>query len=267
MDERLEANRENWDARVAVHVGSRFYDVEGWLAERPGPPAREVEVLGDLTGRRLVHLQCHFGLDTLQWARAGAHVVGVDFSPAAIATAVALASRAGLAERARFVCADVYDAPAAVGETFDVVYVSLGALCWLPEVRPWASVVAKLLAPGGRLYLHDVHPLAQSLDDDRRVTYGYFEDVNHPYVDDERRTYTDGPDLAATRNYQWNHGVGEIVGALLDEGLVLDSLVEHDWTVFAHFPWLVESPPGHFTAPDGPAVPLTFTLVAHRPAM
>src|SRR5205823_12489105 len=118
----------------------QFYDVEGWLREARGPRLWETAVVGDVSGLRLVHLQCHFGLDTLAWARAGASVTGVDFSAVAIAQAAEVAERAGLAERARFVCADVEHAASALdGETFDIAYVSLGALCWLPSVERWAT--------------------------------------------------------------------------------------------------------------------------------
>ena len=268
MEPRFEANRANWDERVGVHTRSAFYDVEGWLRDAPGPRQRERDALGDVDGATLVHLQCHFGMDTLQWARAGALVTGVDFSPPAIETATALAQRAGLSERARFVCANVYDAVAALeGERFDVVYVSLGALCWLPDVAEWGRVVAALLAPGGRLYLHDVHPFTFSFDDDgERVIYGYFEESDSPFVADENTTYTDGGLLSSTRTYEWNHALGEIVAAVLAPGLVLDALTEHDWTDYRAFPWLEEVTPGNFTVPRGrPRIPLTFTLLAHSP--
>jgi SAM-dependent methyltransferase len=167
VDERLAANRANWNDRTRVHLESEFYDVDGWL--RDGRPLRvyESEALGDVGGLSLLHLQCHFGLDTLTWARHGARVTGLDFSDEAIEAARDLAQRAGLDDRARFVCSDVYDATSALGhETFDIVYVSLGALCWLPSVDRWAEQVAALVAPGGRFYIHDVHPLAWALADD-----------------------------------------------------------------------------------------------------
>jgi SAM-dependent methyltransferase len=266
VEPHFEANRANWDERVGVHARSAFYDVEGWLRDAPGPRQRELDALGDVTGMTLLHLQCHFGMDTLRWARAGALVTGVDFSPIAVETAIALAQRAGLSERARFVCANVYDAPEALeGENFDVVYVSLGALCWLPNVAGWSRVVAALLAPGGRLYVHDVHPFTFCFDDDgERLIYGYFEEADHPFVSDEASTYTDGAPLSSTRTYEWNHALGEIIASLLARGLVLDALIEHDWTVYRAFPWLDEMTPGHFVCPSGrPQIPLTFTLLAH----
>ncbi len=259
------ANRANWDDRVPVHLASRFYDVEGWLDGRPGPRAREVRALGGVAGLDLVHLPCHIGLDTLAWADAGARVTGLDFSAPAVAAARDLARRAGLEARATFVTADVHDAVAVLGAgRFDIVYVSLGALCWLPSVDRWADQVAGLLRPGGRLHLHDVHPLAWALaDDSRTVEHTYFEEPD-PFVADSPATYTDAVrPLIHTRSFEWNHGLGEVVGALVDRGLRIDSLVEHDWTVHQRFPWLVEAAPGEWTSPPGtPRLPLTFTVVA-----
>ena len=268
MDERIAANRANWDARTPVHLASQFYDVEGWLAEARGPRPDEANALGDVTGLRLVHLQCHIGLETLGWARAGADVVGLDFSPAAVTAAQYLARRAGLADRAKFVCADVNDAVATLGGgCFDVVYVSLGALCWLPSVKRWASQVAALLAVAGRVFVHDVHPLSCALGDDEAVfEHSYFEEPTGVMYDDGGM-YTDGDPLVEHRQtFEWNHGIGEIVTALIGEGLVLDSLVEHDWTRYQRFPWLAVDDGGRWTASASqPRIPLSFTLMAHRP--
>jgi SAM-dependent methyltransferase len=267
MDDWLAANRANWDDRTGIHLASRFYDVEGWLREERKPRPREVSALGDVTGLRLLHLQCHFGLDTLAWARAGAEVTGLDFSPVAIASAEDLARRAGLTDRSTFVCADVFDAVDALDHaTFDVVYVSLGALCWLPSVDRWAAQVGALVAPGGRFYLHDGHPIAWALADDNLCfAHGYFEE-SEPYVDDSDVTYTDADrPLASRRSYEWNHGIGEIVTALVRNGLRLDWLTEHDWTDFPRFPWLTVDGEGRWFAPEGPRVPLSFTLLARRP--
>ncbi len=270
VDDALAANRAWWDAAVPVHLASDFYDVEGWLAQGRGPRPREVAVLGDVTGLDLVHLQCHFGKDTLAWARAGATVTGLDFSPAAIDAARALAERAGLADRADFVCAPVAGAVDALGaRTFDIVYVSLGALCWLPDIDGWSTQVAALLRSGGRLFLHEAHPLSLAMDgDDLTVVYPYFEQAA-PYPDAEPGTYADMTAVEALPGditYGWNHSLGEIVGALLARGLRLDRLDEHDWTSFARFPWLVETGEEEFVTPEGRVrVPLSFTLMASRP--
>lgn len=209
----------------------------------------------------------------MAWARAGAQVTGVDFSPVAIEAAQDLARRAGLAERATFVRSNVDDAVGALGgATFDIVYVSLGALCWLPSVARWAEVVAALLAPGGRLYLHDVHPLGYALsDDDLSIAYSYFEEAE-PDVFNDPETYTDQDRaLEHPRSYEWNHSLGELVNALITRGLEITRLTEHDWTVWQRWPWLVPVPdpgsdrPRWANPPDLPRVPLTFTLLARRP--
>jgi SAM-dependent methyltransferase len=267
MDKWLATNRANWDDRAAIHVTSKFYDIDGWLRDKPGPPALERDALGDVEGLSLVHLQCHIGTDTLRWARVGATVTGVDFSMAAVREATTLAQRAGLAERARFLCANVYDAPDVLaGERFDVVYVSLGSLCWLPRIEGWAQVVARLLKPGGRLYLHDVHPFSNCLDDDgERFTFGYFE-TTEPLIFESDQTYTDGGALTSTTTFEWNHSFSDLFGALRFNGLLVDAFDELDWTVWAQFPWLEESGDGTWTIPHGhPRIPLAFTLVAHRP--
>jgi 2-polyprenyl-3-methyl-5-hydroxy-6-metoxy-1,4-benzoquinol methylase len=260
-------NRASWDQRVPVHVASEFYDVDGWLRRHRGPRPDESAALGDVSGLDLVHLQCHFGLDTLAWARAGARVTGLDFSEPAIEQARVLAARAGLEDLAGFVCANVYDAVAALDHrTFDVVYVSLGSLSWLPSVDRWASVAAALVRPGGRLFIHDVHPLSNALGhDDLVVEHTYFEDPE-PYVDDSGFTYTDGTyPVPMERNYSWNHSLGEIVTAVVDRGLVLEGLEEHDWTSFARFSWLVREADQRYVLPAGrPRIPLSFSLLARR---
>ena len=181
--------------------------------------------------------ECLFGMDALQFARAGASVVGVDFSPLAIDAARDLAVRAGLADRARFVCGDVTEAPALLGgERFDVAYVSLGSLCWLPSIDAWAEAVAGVLDSLGTLYLFDVHPLARCLDDDgERVARGYFEEPD-AQRDDFGYTYTDGERLAHTTTYEWGHGLAQLLWALSDRGLALRRFEEHDWTVFRPVP-------------------------------
>jgi SAM-dependent methyltransferase len=267
VDERFAVNRANWDERTAIHLGSRFYDVEGWLREERGPRAFEAEVLGDVAGLRLLHLQCHFGLDTLAWARAGARVTGLDFSTEAIDAARDLAVRAGLDGLATFVCADVLDAVDALDHaTFDVVYVSIGSLTWLPSVDRWARQVGALVAPGGRLYVHDVHPFGLTLAfDESRVERTYFEEPDS-HISESGITYADGSQrLERRRAYWWNHGIGETVTALVRHGLRLEWLTEHDWTLFEQFPWLVERDGRWVHPPSAPRIPLTFSMLATRP--
>ncbi|WP_062216317.1 bifunctional 2-polyprenyl-6-hydroxyphenol methylase/3-demethylubiquinol 3-O-methyltransferase UbiG [Streptomyces sp. NBRC 109706] len=264
-DHWLRINRENWDDRVRVHAGSDFYDLPGFRAG--DDPLRPVEVaeVGDVTGLRLLHLQCHMGQDTLAWARRGAFVTGVDFSSAAIGVARGLADELGLADRARFVVSDVYEAPTALdGERFDVVYTGVGALVWLPDLTRWARVVASSLTMGGFLYLAEFHPVSDVLGEDgSRVEFDYFD--GSPERVDYPHTYTDGPPLGKTVSVQWRHQLGEVVTALASAGLRIDFLRERPDTLFQRYSSLERRPSGEFAFPEGrPRVPLMYALRATR---
>ena len=260
-----ELNRANWDDRVPVHLASEFYDLDGFRAGATSLRPFEVAEVGDVAGKRLVHLQCHVGLDTLSWARNGALVTGLDFSEPAIEAARSLA--ADLHIGASFVTADVYDAVTALdGRRFNVVYTGVGALVWLPDIPRWAQLVAALLDPGGFLYLLEGHPFAQVLDDAQGavVVGDYFD--SRPQVADEPCTYTDGPVLEHTRSIWFQHRLGEIVTALASAGLRIDFLRERDFDFFQRFDSL-ERHGAEYRFPAGrPRVPMTFSLRATRPA-
>ena len=259
-----ELNRQWWDERVPLHVESAFYDLDAFRAGAEPPYAVwALDELGDVGGLDLVHLQCHIGTETLALARRGARVTGVDFSEPAIQQARALA--AGLGLDANFVQADVHDAMAALGRTYDVVFTGGGALNWLPSVRRWAGVVAELLRPGGFLYLAEFHPLALVFaKGEQRVAYPYLEH-EEPILIDDPGTYADrDAPTVHNRTTEWNHGLGEVVTALVDAGLVLERLQERV-TIFYDFTgWLVERSPGVWAAPEG-ELPLLYSLRARRP--
>ena len=240
--EYLELNRANWEDRVPAHVASADYAVQRFLDD----PAFlsdvvrfDLPLLGDVSGLRGVHLQCHIGTDTISLARLGASMTGLDFSGAAVAEAARLAAAVGA--DASFVEADVYDAAGILRPgSFDLVYTGVGALTWLPDIRRWGRVVADLLRPGGRLFIRDGHPMLFTLDVDGDgrlvVTDPYFETA-HARVSDYAGTYvqTDRA-MEHTVTHWWNHGIGETVTALLDAGLVLTGLAEHDtvpWRPFS----------------------------------
>ena len=267
LDRYGEANRSHWDETVALHAASDFYGVDRFLAGESKLLDLDRQSLGDVDGKSLLHLQCHFGLDTLSWAREGAVVTGLDFSPAAVTKARQLAAQTGI--DARFVEADVYDAPTVISDRFDIVYVNVGALTWLSDVPAWARVCAEMLRPGGLLYVHDVHPMLFTLDDERSdqlvVRYPYFErseplrfEDDHDYAE---RTAT----FQHRERYEWPHSLSEIVSAVLAAGLTLDQLREHDWAVWPALPGMIEDPPGIWRIPANP-LPLTFSLLAHKPA-
>jgi SAM-dependent methyltransferase len=268
------ANEALWDAWTAVHSTGEFYDLagfrEGGIRLRP----YELEMVGDVTGKSLLHLQCHFGIDTLSWARLGAVVTGADLSPAGVKLARSLAVELGFPE-ARFVRSNVYDLPDALEGTFDIVYTSRGVLGWLPDVRAWARVVAHFVAPGGRFFITEIHPVAQVFEDEGvapgelRLVYPYWEHAK-PLTFEVKGSYADpaadvGDDLT---EHSWDHGLGEIVSALIDAGLRIDALVEHpflDWKV----DFLVEDGDnGRWRLPPdaGGELPLMFSLLASKPA-
>ena len=271
MDDYCALNRANWDERAPAHAASPDYGFARFVAD----PAYLSDVvrfdlprLGDVRGLRGVHLQCHIGTDTLSLARLGARMTGLDFSPASLAEARRLAERAGAA--VDFVEADVYEAAGVLGRAaFDLVYTGIGALGWLPDVLRWAAVVADLLRPGGRLFLREGHPMLWALDDRRRdgllaVEYPYFE-REEPLVWDQGGTYVQTDVIFVhTVTHEWNHGLGEIVSALLGGGMELTGLVEHDSVPWEALPGLMERlDGGEWRLIDRPwRLPHSYTLQA-----
>src|SRR6266851_277231 len=268
-DEFIAANRSNWDERVPIHRRDRsgFYAVERFLAGEKELHAIVLGELGDVAGKRVIHLQCHFGLDTLILARHGAIVTGLDFSPAAIEEARRLAAETGLT--AEFVCANVYDARRAVAGEFDIAYVTWGTICWLPDVAGWAQTIASLLRPGGYLYFADAHPNMLILEErDGRLVHEYPIDTpaECPLVFDGIHTYSEDPTpLAATRTYEWIHSLSRVVDALIGAGLILDFLHEHPTLPWPPFPICVRGEDRLWHLPDGvPAFPLSYSLRATK---
>jgi ubiquinone/menaquinone biosynthesis C-methylase UbiE len=268
-----EANRALWEAWTAVHAEGEFYDLAGFRAGGIRLRDEEIEAVGDVRGKTLLHLQCHFGIDTLSWARLGATVTGADFSPAAIRLARELAADLGFAD-ARFVESNVYDLPANLDGEFDVVYTSRGVLGWLPDIAGWARVVARFVKPGGIFYISEAHPVFQAFENEGvepgelRLAYPYWEHRD-PLVFEVHGSYADPTaDVGEQREHGWDHGLGEIVTALIDAGLVLEWLRESpelDWAA----DFLVETAPGSGRYRLPPEVkgelPLMFSLRARKP--
>jgi SAM-dependent methyltransferase len=266
-----EANRANWDERVDVHLKATGYDLSALRAGRGRLNAIEEAELGPVRGLRVLHLQCHFGRDSLTLAQRGAEVVGLDFSPA-IETARKLADELGLAARARFVEADLYDGPRAIPEpaSFDRVFVTWGAIIWLPDIARWAQVVAHFLKVGGALYLAEGHPSALVFDDMTRMPDGmpgYFAPYfgRAPIVADDPRDYSDpSARLTNARQYNWIHPLGDLIAGLNAAGLRIEWLHEHDCVPWRMFDCLVKDSSGLYRWPDKPWLPLAFSLSAIR---
>ena len=273
VEDYAELNRASWDERAPAHAASRDYAVDQFASD-PGHLSEVVRfdlpLLGDIGGLRCIHLQCHIGTDTVSLARLGADMTGLNFSPASLVEARRIASLAGA--DVRFVEAEVYDAAGALGpEPFDLVYTGIGALCWLPDIARWARVVAGLLRPGGRLFIREGHPMLWALDDVRpdgllAVEYPYFERAE-PSVFYEGGTYVE-TEVVFTHNrtHEWNHGLGEIVTALMNAGMGLTGLVEHDSVPWDALPGQMEPVGGgEWRLADRPwRLPHTYTLQAVR---
>ena len=233
MDALLQTNRQNWNERVPIHRDSAFYDLAGFKAGKLSLRPIEREELGDVSGRSLLHLQCHFGMDTLSWARLGAQVTGVDFSDQAIALAQSLSEELNIP--ARFICSDIYALPEVLTDRFDIVFTSYGVLVWLPDLQRWAETIAHLLQPNGTFYIVDEHPFAKTIADageasQPQLAYPYF--AREPMRCEDSGSYAE-PHAKTVHNvsYEWQHTLGDIINALIASGLRLDYL--HEFPVAA----------------------------------
>jgi SAM-dependent methyltransferase len=272
MDTPMDVNREHWDEATEIHARGNVYGIEDFKAGRCQLHRIEVAELGDVTGKTLLHLQCHFGLGTLSWARRGAVVTGVDFSPKAIALARSLA--AGLGIDARFVESNVYDLPSALAGRFDVVFCSYGVLCWLPDLRRWAEIVAHYLEPGGIFYIAEAHPFIRVFPMDNDIADGstelrpYFSYFHDPagtrWAPDT--DYADEASRYTTTEHTWQHSMGDLVNALIGAGLRIDFLHEFSHCVWKVVAFMEPAEGGGWRLPARvPPLPTMFSIKATKP--
>lgn len=239
----LEVNLAHWNQNVPHHLASEFYQMEAFKAGADSLNDIEKDALGYVAGKSLLHLQCHFGQDTLSWARKGATVTGIDFSDAGIATARALSSE--LEIPAAFVQSDVYELPQHLEGQFDIVFTSYGAIGWLPDMARWAGVVRHFLKPGGTFLIAEFHPVLFTFDDDfEKIHYSYFNRA--PIVFEVNGTYADPQAPIRSTGCSWNHPLSDVIGALLQQGLQLELFQEFDYSPYNCFPNLVEVAPGKY---------------------
>ncbi|MGI9585180.1 MAG: class I SAM-dependent methyltransferase [Acidimicrobiia bacterium] len=266
-------NVANWNERAPIHAASDLYDLNGLVADNRQLSSIvefDRDYLGDLTGKTLLHPQCHIGTDTLSLARLGAQVTGLDFSSASLEVARELAMRMGI--NARFVESEIYEAPSVLAETFDIVYTGVGAIGWLPDIVRWAEVMATFCKPGGMFYIREGHPMLWALDDEREdgqlvVTEPYFETLT-PGTWDQPTTYTGPEHLEHSVSHSWNHGIGEIITALMGAGFRIDLFEEHKFVDWKALPHMIESR-SHRAAWELPPeqkdkVPLMYSVLATR---
>lgn len=239
----LDHNKALWNEKTRHHVDSGFYAQEAFLGGASSLKQIELDLLGNVTGSTVLHLQCHFGQDSLSLARMGASVTGADLSDKAIEKATALAAELKL--DARFVCSDLYSLPAVLDDRFDTVFTTYGVLGWLPDMRRWAAVVAHFLKPGGRLILVEFHPAVWMFDNDfTHIAYSYFN--KETIVEHESGTYADRSAPIQLPSVSWNHPLGDVLQALIDAGLRIDVFREYDWSPYNCFSNTVETGPGMF---------------------
>jgi 2-polyprenyl-3-methyl-5-hydroxy-6-metoxy-1,4-benzoquinol methylase len=263
----LKDNLKLWDERVSVHLDTAFYGMEAFRKGASSLTHIEVQALGDVRGKRLLHLQCHFGQDTLSWARLGADVTGVDFSPQAIAAAKKLSAE--LQVPANFVQSDVYALPEVLDDTFDVVFTSYGVLKWLPDIDRWGQIVARYLRPGGTFFMVEFHPFIYVFDYEQatRIAHTYFVGAE-PISYDENGTYADmhAGSTTTRRAHSWPHPVSRVIGALLAAGLRIDGFDEYPYSTLGCFPFVREEAPQRFVHHTHPGmVPLLYSIKASRP--
>ena len=270
MPTEIQANRRLWDAWTDLHYQSEFYGVRKFREGGLSLPACDTEAVGPVEGLSLLHLQCHFGLDTLSWARLGARATGLDFSGRSIAKARELADECDLP--VRFVEAEIAEAPQVIGETFDWVVTTAGVLPWLPDLRAWSRTIAALLRPGGRFYLREFHPVSQTLDQEAGAAgnpifrYPYFP-TGQPICSGSTGSYAVPDHPVETVGYEWPHTVAEVVQALLDAGLRLTGMREFAHTTYRSLPWLVQDNGGDWRWPGENAfLPLMYAIQAVKPA-
>lgn len=233
----FEANLKRWNELVDVNAKSKSYDLEGFKFGNSSLRPVEIEELGDVEGKTFLHMQCHFGMDTLSWARKGARVTGIDFSDKAIELAKSLSSELNIP--AKFIQSNIYDIPNVINAKYDIVYTSYGVLCWLPDLYKWAEVIEYSLKPGGIFYVIDNHPFGNIIDENRepfQVGYDYFRE-GEPYNFNDTESYAD-PEavLNNTSNFQWFHTISDILNSLLKANLEIEYLHEFPEMYFQMHP-------------------------------
>jgi SAM-dependent methyltransferase len=242
-DEYLEINRASWNKRIDSHYQSDFYDVASFLKGKTSLNSIEAALLPNLQGKKVLHLQCHFGQDTLSLARLGAEVVGVDLSDKAIAQARELNEACKL--NARFICCDIYSLEEHLDEQFDLVFSSYGTIGWLPDLEKWANLIARYLKPGGQLVFAEFHPVVWMFDNDfKKVEYSYFK--ADPIIEKQQGTYAAKEERIEIETISWNHSLAEVLGSLFGAGLQLETFQEFDYSPYNCFANTVEIAPGKF---------------------
>ena len=263
------ANKQLWDefAKMHYNLENDDYNVKVFLEGYSTLKPYELKEMGNVQGKSLLHLQCHFGLDTLSWAREGAIVTGVDFSSDGIRLANLLTQRTKL--KATFIESNIYDLPNKLSENFDIVYTSIGVLCWLQDIKEWAKVIAHFLKKGGFFYIADAHPFCKVFDNetanikDLQIHFNYFHDPKPMEFIADGSYAPDTPKIEPKKEYEWTHTISDIINSLIRADLRIEFLNEYPFTVGKRFPFMERGPDGYYQLKNQKAeIPLLFTLKA-----
>lgn len=258
----LEINRNSWNNRTESHLKSEFYDLKGFLNGNTSLNDIELNLLGDLQGKSVLHLQCHFGQDTISLGRLGAEVTGVDLSDRAIESARQLAHETQ--SNANFICCDIYDLPNHLDKQFDIVYTSYGTIGWLPDLDKWAKVVSQFLKPHGQFIFVEFHPVVWMFDDNfETIGYRYFN--SGAIIETENGTYADR-NAEITQSYvTWNHGLSEVMNSLIKNGLEINSLDEFDYSPYNCFNKTIEFEPKKYRIEHlDNKIPMVYSVTATK---
>ena len=262
MENYLDINRNLWNAKVDSHLKSDFYFVKEFLQGRTSLNSIELKLLGDIKGKKILHLQCHFGQDSISLSRLGAKVTGIDLSDKAIEAAKNLAKQCGT--DTEFIISDVYDLPNVLDQEFDIVYTTYGTIGWLPDLEKWAEVISHFLKPGGQLIFVEFHPVVWMYDNDfASEKYSYFNEET--IIETNEGTYADKTADLANVEVSWNHSLSEVLTSLLTKNLVLQKFQEYNWSPYPCFQHIEEIEKGKYQIPQfGNKIPLVYSIIAQQ---
>ena len=262
MKDYSEINREWWNEVTPIHSKSKLYDLASFRKGKTSLNSTEIKELGNVKGKSLLHLMCHFGMDTLSWARKGAVVTGVDISDDSIKLAQKLSKEMDIP--GTFICSDVYKLPKVLDKKFDIIFMSYGVLLWLSDIKKWAKIISHFLKKGGTFYIVELHPYTNMLSYEFKTEHKYFD--KGPYMDDSEGTYSDWNAKIKTETYIWFYTMGDVINSLIDEGLKIQFVHEFPYTMYEQFPGLMKkNKKGQYVLKDAKTeVPLLFSLKATK---
>lgn len=257
----IEINKESWNKRTAVHFESKFYDNPSFIKGKSPLNSIELDLLGDVKGLSILHLQCHFGQDSIALNRLGAKVTGIDLSDEAIKKAKELNSLCNA--EVDFICCDIYDLPQHLDKKFDIVFTSYGTIAWLPAIDKWAKIISHFLKPKGKFVFAEFHPVVWMFDDNfDKLQYRYFN--SEAIIENQTGTYTDGKAIQV-KSVAWNHGLAEVVNSLIKNGLQIDSLEEFDYSPYDCFEGTIQIAPRKFRIKHlENKIPMVYAILASK---